>query len=82
MTLVLQAREQMLLVGNPQGDQFLIALEQIQHRALGNRDGTPLQGLMDLWDTAMLAITQLADQRDHIEAKFPMRQGPGPSSSG
>src|SRR5260370_25358553 len=31
---------------------------------------------MDLWHAAMLAITQLAYQCDHIQAKFPMRQGP------
>src|SRR5439155_789216 len=52
-------------------------MEQVGHRALGNRDATPGELLVDLRHAAVLAVAQRADQRDDVQAELAVRVGPG-----
>ena len=66
-----------LVVGETEGDEFLVALDKVGDRAFRERNATGEQVLVDFGHTAMLGIAEFADERNDIEAEFAMREGPG-----
>jgi hypothetical protein len=73
--LPLQEPPQPLGVRRGQGAEFVIALEQVGHRALRDDDVAAAQFLMNLGDAAMLGVAEAADQSDDIEAELVVGQG-------
>ena len=61
-----------------EGDQFVITLQEIGDRPGGQRHTAVAQGLMDFWDTAVVAIALLPHEGDDIETKLVLgeRQAP------
>ena len=59
-----------------QSEQFFVALQKIGDGA--RRDGkmTLLEGAMDFGNAAMFAVAQGTDERDDVETKFAVGQGP------
>ncbi len=76
LLLVAQALAQAPLVAQPERDEFLIALDQMRHRALGDREPAGQQLLMDLGHAAVLGEAQRADQGDDVQAELAVRQRP------
>ena len=76
LLLVFDPLAQPFFVRQMQCEQFFIAIELIGHRALCHLEPSSQQFLMNLRDAALLLIAQRPHQRDHIQAKFPMRQRP------
>src|SRR5258707_12755506 len=66
-----------LLICQVQCDQFFVAFQQIGDGPLGDAHPTLHQTLMDLGDRAVLPIAQLTNDRDDIQAKFPVGERPG-----
>src|SRR3954452_21066635 len=56
------------------GDQLAIAVEQVGYAALADRHAAPVELAVDLGHTAVLAVAQIADQRDHIQPELMLRQ--------
>jgi hypothetical protein len=73
VALLLQPGFDAFLVGDAQGDQFLIAMHQMGHAAQGDGDASCLQGLMHFRYTAMLPEAPLANQGNDVQAKLAMR---------
>src|SRR6266566_7934863 len=78
VSLLLQACLDPLVIADAQSHQFLIALHQMGHTALRNADATRYQGLVHFGHTAVFAKTPLANQGNHFQAEFAMRQRPAP----
>ncbi len=76
MALLREAVPQTGLVSEAQGKQLFVALQEIGDGARSDGDVQVLEDLVDLRDTAMLAVAQGADTGNHIEAELAMRQGP------
>jgi len=53
-----------------QGDQFVVALQQIGHGARRDSETTRDQRLMDGWDTGVVGIALCANEGKDIEAKL------------
>jgi hypothetical protein len=53
-----------------EGDQFVIPLQEIGNRPGGHRHAAFAQGLMDVWDTAVMAIALLPHEGDDVETKL------------
>src|SRR5438105_15941357 len=61
-----------------EGDQCVVTLQEIADRPWGHRDAAFEQGLMDVWDTAVVAIALLTNEGDDIETTLVLgeRQSP------
>jgi hypothetical protein len=59
------------------GDQLVVAVEQVGYAALADRHAAPVELAVDLRHTAVLAVAQIADQRDHIQPELMLRQRQG-----
>jgi hypothetical protein len=70
-----QQRTQTAAVGQRGRQEFVIAIEQVGHAALGNRHPLRTQRLVDLRHATVLAMTLHPAQGNHIQAEFVMRQG-------
>jgi hypothetical protein len=57
-------------VSEREGEQFIVAFEQIGDRPRGDNHSTVAQVLMDFGQTAVLRVTQGADPGDDIQAKL------------
>jgi hypothetical protein len=67
-----------LLIGDAQGNQFLIAVHQMGYTAQGNTDPARHEGLMHFGHAAVFPKPPLANQSNDLQAKFAVRQGPAP----
>jgi len=70
-----QQRPQPGAVGHRGGQQFVVAVEQVGHAALGDRHLLRTQRLVDLRHAAMLVMTQPPGQRHHVQPELMLRQG-------
>ena len=61
-------------VGHREGQQFIIAFEQIGHRTRRNNHPTVAQVLMDIRQAAVLRVAQRPYPGDNIEAKLMLGQ--------
>ena len=52
-----------------EGDQCIVTLQEIGDRPWGQRHAAFAQGLMDFWDTAVVAIALLTNAGDDVETK-------------
>jgi hypothetical protein len=61
-----------------EGDQCVVTLQEIGDRPGGHRDAAFAQGVMDFWDTVVVAIALLPHEGDDIETKLVLgkRQAP------
>ncbi len=61
-----------------EGYQFVVTLQEIGDRPWGHSHTAFEQGLMDFWDTAVVAIALLANEGDDVETKLVLgeRQSP------
>jgi len=64
------------VIGQAQGNQFLVAGQQVSDGPRGDGDVLVLQRLMNFRDRAVLAVAQTSDVGNHVEAELAMRQGP------
>ncbi len=64
------------MIGQTEGDQLFVALDKVGDSALRQGNAARKQVLVDLANTAMLSVTQGADECDHIEAEFAVRERP------
>jgi hypothetical protein len=78
VSLLLQAGLDALLIPHAQGDQFLIAMHQMRHSALSYAHATRQERLMHFRHTAVVAKPPQPNQRNHLQAKFAVRQRPAP----
>ena len=74
VALLREALGELRVVGETQGEEFLVAGEQVGDGALGNGDALVEQGLMDLGNRAMVAEAQAANAGDDVEAELVMGQ--------
>ncbi len=65
-----------LVISDPQGHQFFIAVHQMGDTAQRNVDATGQQSLMHFGHTAMFPKTPLANQSNDIQPKLAMWQCP------
>ena len=61
-----------------EGDQCVVTLQEIGDRPWGHRHAAFAQGLMDVWDTAVVAVALLTNEGDDIETTLVLgeRQSP------
>ena len=61
-----------------EGDRFVVTFQEIGNRSWGHRHAAFAQGLMDFWDTTVVAIALLLHEGDDVEAKLVLgeRQSP------
>ena len=74
--LLLEALLEPGLVREAQGEQLVVAFQQIGDGALGDSNLALAQHPMDFQDAAMLTVAQGADERDDVKPKFAVGQGP------
>ena len=67
----LQARS----IGEREGEQFVIAFEEMRDRPWGDRHPTGAQVLVDFRQAAVLCVAQRANPGNDIEAKLMLGQG-------
>ena len=65
-------------VGEREGEQLIVAVQQVGDGAEAGRYATADQLGMDLGDTAVPGMAQGADQGDDVEAELVLRQGEAP----
>src|SRR5919108_5186509 len=53
-----------------EGDQFVVPFQEMGDRPWGHRHAAFNQGLMDFWDTAVVAIALLPHEGDDVETKL------------
>jgi hypothetical protein len=53
-----------------EGDQFVVTLQEIGDRPWGHSHAAFAQGLIDFWDTAVVAIALLTNEGDDVETKL------------
>jgi hypothetical protein len=75
LVLPSQLPAQMGGVGELDGHNFVVAVEQVGHAALGDGDPASVQDRVDLWHRAVLAVAQGTHQRHDVEAELLLRQG-------
>src|ERR1700739_2680948 len=63
------------VVGQGDGQQLVVAVQEVSDGALGDVQAATAESLVDLGNAAVLAVAEVADQRDDIEAKFVLGQG-------
>jgi len=61
-----------------EGDQCVVTLQEIGDRPWSHRHAAFAQGLMDVWDAAVMAIALLPNEGDDVETKLVLgeRQSP------
>jgi hypothetical protein len=64
-----------LRVGSRQSAQLIVAVEQVSDRPLGDHDPATTQFGVNLRDTAVFDIPEVADQGNDVEAELMMGQG-------
>jgi len=70
-----QQWSQPLGIGGGQGPQLIVAVQEVGDGALGEDDPPAGEFVVDLGDTAVLGIAELADQGHDVESELVMRQG-------
>ena len=65
-------------VGQRQGEQFIVPVEQVGHAALTDGHATADHLGVDLGDAAVLGVAQGADQRDEVQAELVLGQDETP----
>ncbi len=76
VALLLQALLEARLVGEAQGNQLFVALQEVENGPGSNGNLALLQVAIELWDAAVVPVAQRAEMSDHVKAKLAMRQGP------
>jgi site-specific DNA recombinase len=66
---------QPLGVGAGQGEQFVVAVQEIGDGSLGDDDAAASQFGVDLGDAAVLGVAESADRGDDVEAELVVGQG-------
>jgi hypothetical protein len=64
------------VIGKAQGEQFLVAFQEMSDGARSDGNVLVLQCLVDLRDRAVLAVAQGADEGNDIQTELAMRQCP------
>ena len=77
MALVREPLLQVRLVGEVQRHQLVVARQQVGDGTRGDGDLLLPQCLVNLGDTAMVAVAQGANAGNDVEAELMMGQGPG-----
>ena len=62
-------------VGKIEGDECIVALEEIGDGPRGHGDAPFAQGVMEFWDTPVMGIAQGADVSHDIETELVFGQG-------
>ena len=72
-----QLPAQVLRIAEPGGQNFVVAIEQVGHAALGDGHAAITQDRVDLRHRAMIAVAQGADHCHHVEAGLLLSQRQG-----
>ena len=73
--LLAQQRPQPLGVGGGQGPEFVVAVQEVGDRALGDDQAAAGQLAVDLGDAAVLGMAEPTDQGHDVEAELVIGQG-------
>lgn len=76
--LLAQALPEAALIGQPQGQQLVVALHEVRHGALGDIDPAGAERLMELRDRPMRRVALAPEPGNDVEAELPMRERPPP----
>ena len=63
------------VVGQRDGEQFVVAVQEVGDGAFGDVQAAAAQGLVDLGDAAVFGVAEAADEGDDVEAELVLGQG-------
>ena len=63
------------VVGEGDGEQFVVPVEQVGDGPFGDADAAAVQVGADLGDRAVLAVAEVADEGDDVESELVVREG-------